>query len=94
MSIADTLINVVIFILNSIFGILPVEVQGLSLYDFNIYIVNGIDKILSSFNFINNFFPVGLLFIMLGIILVAEIALHFGFKGIKYVINIFRGSGG
>jgi hypothetical protein len=30
---------------------------------------------------------------MLSFILIAEIALHFGFKAVKYVINVFRGSG-
>ena len=95
MSVSETLIDVIIFIMNNtLLNVLPVEVSGFSLSTFTSYFTNATSSLISSWSFINNFFPVGLLISLLGIIIVAEIALHFGFKGIKYIINVFRGSGG
>jgi hypothetical protein len=35
-----------------------------------------------------------LFFSLISIMLIAEIALHFGWKSLKWVINVIRGSGG
>jgi hypothetical protein len=94
-SVANILIDVIIFVLNNtILRILPTEISNFSLQTFSGYISSGASNLITSWSFINNFFPVNFLLSLLGIIIVAEITLHFGFKGIKYIINVFRGSGG
>lgn len=94
MSILDFLINIVLFFINSTAGILPNEFSGFSLSQFE-NILNSISTtFITSFNFIENFLPIQLIFTLLGIIIIAEILLHFGFKATKWIINIVRGSGG
>jgi len=93
MSILDFLINIVIWFLDNTVGKLPTEFSGLSLNDFSNILTDGINTFTSSFNFLELFIPIKMLFILLGIIIVAEILLHFGFKGIKYILNLMRGSG-
>lgn len=94
MSILDFVINIIIWFLDNTIGKLPAEFGGLSLNTFSSYITDGTSAFLTSFNFIELFLPIKLIFILLGVIIIAEIILHFGFKGIKYVINLLRGSGG
>jgi hypothetical protein len=48
---------------------------------------------INSFSFINAFVDLKYLFLCISIVVTAEILLHFGFKGIKYIINLVRGSG-
>lgn len=92
--IANFILDIIIFVLdNTILRMLPVEISGLSLNYFD-SIFSGLTTTLSSsFNLINNFVALRLLFFLFGFIIVAEILLHFGFKSIKYAINLFRGSG-
>lgn len=94
MSILDFFINIITWFLNNTIGRLPESFSGLSLSDFSSAFSENIDAFSSAFNFIEMFFPLKLLFIFLGVVIVAEIMLHFGFKAIKYVINVLRGSGG
>lgn len=93
--IVDFLIDVVNFLLNNtILKVLPVEIPGLSLGQFEVYLTGITNTIASGINFFDNFFDFGLLMFVLSFVIVAEIMLHFGFKSMKYVINLFRGSGG
>lgn len=93
--IANFIIDTIIFVLdNTILRILPVEIEIFPLANFQSFF-SGITGILgNSFDLINNFVDVQLLFILLSVIILAEILMHFGFKSVKYVINVFRGSGG
>lgn len=94
MSILDYLINIVLFLINNTVGILPEEFSGFSLAQFTSAVNSIATNFATSYNFIENFLPVKLIFTLLAVIIVAELLLHFGFKGIKWVINIIRGSGG
>jgi hypothetical protein len=93
MSILDFLIDIIIFFLNNTLGLLPEQFSGFELSAFNEILYSISFNFINGFNFIEYFFPVKLIFTLLGIILIAEILLHFGFKGIKYVLNLIRGSG-
>ena len=94
MSILDFFINIITWFLNNTIGRLPENFSGFSLADFSSSFSQNINAFSSAFNFIEMFFPLKLLFIFLGVVIVAEIMLHFGFKAIKYVVNVLRGSGG
>jgi uncharacterized membrane protein len=90
----DFLISIIILIIdNTIVRFFPNEITGLSLSQFN----SGFNTLYSSyqqsFNLIQSFLDVKLLFSLLSIVLLAEFMLHFGFKGIKWLINVIRGSG-
>lgn len=93
--IADFILDTIIFVLNNtILRMLPIEISGFTLDNFTGFFDGLTTSLQSSFNMINNFVDLKTLFLMLAFILVAEVALHFGFKAIKFVINVFRGSGG
>lgn len=93
--IANFILDTIIFVVdNTILRILPVEISGLSINQFSTYTEGITDTLLSSFNLINNFVDVKLLFFLLSFIIIAEILLHFGFKSVKFIVNLFRGSGG
>lgn len=94
MSILDFIINIIIFFLNNTLGLLPEQFSGFGISQFNSVLYSITSTFLNGFNFIENFLPVKLIFSLLGVILIAEVFLHFGFKGIKYVLNLIRGSGG
>ncbi len=92
--IADFFINLIIVIIdNTIIRFFPSEIPGLTLSQFQ----EGFDNLYTgyqqSFNLIETFMNIELLFGLFAIILIAEFMLHFGFKGIKYLINLVRGSG-
>lgn len=95
MSVVDLLLDTIIFLLNNtILKILPDQFSGLSLSDFDSYFQSMYSSLLTSWNFVSNFIDIHLLLVLAGVIITAEVLLHFGFKGIKYIINVFRGSGG
>lgn len=93
--VANFILDTIIFVINNtILRILPVEVSGLSINQFSTYMEGITNTLATSFNFINNFVDVKLLFLLLAFIIIAEVLLHFGFKSVKYIVNLFRGSGG
>lgn len=93
--IANFIIDTIIFVLdNTILRILPIEMSSFPLANFQEGFSDISLMFQGSFNLINNFIDIKLLFILLSVIILAEILLHFGFKSVKYVINVFRGSGG
>lgn len=94
MSILDYLINILTFLIDNTLGKLPTEYAGFSITQFESSFGTVWSSLLTSFDFIAYFFPIKLIFLLLSTIIIAEILLHFGFKGIKYIINLFRGSGG
>lgn len=90
----DFFISVIILIIdNTIVRFFPEEIPGLTLTQFE----SGFDSLVSgfqnAFNLLQSFFNIELLFGLLGVIFLAEFMLHFGFKGIKWLINVIRGSG-
>jgi len=90
----DFLISIVILVIdNTIVRFFPEEIPGLSLTQFESAFDNFYSGFQSSFNLIQSFFNIELLFGLLGVIFLAEFMLHFGFKGIKWLINVIRGSG-
>jgi hypothetical protein len=92
--IANFIIDTINAVLNNtILKLLPVEISGLSLNQFTAYLSEATTNLAGSFNFLNNFINFKLLFLLLAFIIGAEILLHFGFKAVKYIINLFRGSG-
>ena len=92
--IANFIIDTINAVLNNtILKLLPVEISGLSLNQFTAYLSGATTNLAGSFNFLNNFINFKLLFLLLAFIIGAEILLHFGFKAVKYIINLFRGSG-
>lgn len=95
MSLADILIDTIIYILNNtILHLLPNELSNFTLATFEGYFSNATSYLTTAWGFLDYFFNIELLLSILVIILTAEFMLHFGFKGIKYIINVFRGSGG
>jgi len=93
--IANFIIDTIIFVLdNTILRILPVEMTAFPLANFQDLLTNIGGTFDSVFDLTNSFIDLHLLFILLSVIILAEILLHFGFKSVKYVVNVFRGSGG
>lgn len=91
----DFLINVLITILNNtILRFFPVEIANFPISEFQSGFHGVFSTFKNSFDIIQVYFNIDLLFTLLAVILVAEFMLHFGFKGIKYLINLVRGSGG
>jgi hypothetical protein len=93
MSVADILINIVIWLLQNSLLKMPTSIEALPLATLQTNLTSFTSTMANSFNFINYFLPVGLLFSLFGAIIFAEISLHLGWKGIKFIINVFRGSG-
>ena len=95
MSAADILINVVIWLMqNTLLRVLPTSISAMSIQDVQNSIFNFKTAIFSGYNFTSHFMNMKLLFSLLGAIIIAEVALHFGWKGMKWIINVVRGSGG
>lgn len=95
MSLADYLINFIIFVIqNTLLKIFPTEFSGLPLSTFQTSLEQIGTTMSTTLNFLNAFLPLQLFFVLIGIIIIAEIALHFGWKSLKWVINVIRGSGG
>jgi hypothetical protein len=94
MSIADTLITGVIWILqNTILKILPTEFSFLSFNDFTNNLNALKPDLVNSLSGVNQILPVNLLLIIIFIIITGEVLL-FGIKAMFWLVNIVRGSGG
>lgn len=94
MSISDIFLNLIIWIINNSILKLPGSISVLPLQTLQTNLASFLTTLQNAFAFIDNFIPLGLLFGLLGAIIVAEIAQHLGWKGMKWLINVFRGSGG
>jgi len=90
----DFFISIIILIIdNTIVRFFPSEIPGITLSEFENSFNALYSNFQSAFNLVQSFFDIELLFGLLGVIFLAEFMLHFGFKGIKWLINIIRGSG-
>ena len=94
MSIADIFINIILWIINGSILKLPESISALPLSTLQSTLTSFTTSYTTAFNFIDNFMPIALIFSLLAGVILAEIALHLGWKSVKYIINVFRGSGG
>lgn len=94
MSIIDTFLDFMIWIVNNTLLKLPESISGLSIYTIQSTLNDYAQTFSNSYGFIDHFIPVGLLMILFGAVITAELLMHFGWKGMKFIINVFRGSGG
>ena len=94
MSIIDTFLNVIIWIVDNTILKMPESISALPISTIQSTLTNYAETFASAYGFIDHLVPIGLLMILFGAIITAEVALHLGWKGMKYIINVFRGSGG
>lgn len=87
----DILINIISAIVENIANVLPVEVGGLSVNDFANNFYRGFLQFADSFNFIESFLPINLVFILLVIVIVLELLSSFVVRGVFWVIRTIRG---
>lgn len=90
----DSIIEVVIWFLeHTILAVLPNEFAFLSFAEFQNGLINIQPDLIISLSGVNGILPVNFLLAIILIIITGEILL-FGIKGMFWVINIIRGSGG
>jgi len=91
----DVFLNILIWIINNtLLKYLPTDYAQLPVADLLAPLQSISTTFGTAFNFIDYFLPIGWIFSGLVIVIIAEIALHLGWKGTKYAINVSRGSGG
>lgn len=92
--VTDFLLSIIITLLdNTVNRFLPVEIPAFPLSDFQAGFLGITSTFAEAFNTAQIFINIELIFRLLGVILLAEFVLHFGFKSIKYLIGLIRGSG-
>ena len=92
MSIADFILNTLSSMLNFGLNFFPEDIGFFTLADLT-DLLNSVSNFWTeTFSLSSHFFPFALFFTFLILILTMELILFF-FKIVKYVINIFRGSG-
>lgn len=94
MSISDIFINLIVGIMNGSILKLPENISSLPITTIQTNLSDYIQSFASAYGFIDNLMPIGLIMTLFGSIIIAEVGLHLGWKGLKYIINVFRGSGG
>jgi len=94
MSIADIFLTFIIWIVNQSILKLPESISALPIDTITYNLGQYIETFAGAYGFIDHLFPIGLIMTLFGAIIIAEVALHLGWKGMKYIINVFRGSGG
>ena len=94
MSIIDIFLNLIIWIVNNTILKLPESISALPISTIQSTLNDYATTFASAYGFADHLLPIGLIMILFGAIIVAEVALHLGWKGMKYIINVFRGSGG
>lgn len=91
--IADKILDVFIWVYQKTFLIFfPIEYAGLPIETFKDNLSTASDLLAPAYLAINQLAPAWYLFIVLGIMILAEIGLLFA-KGVIMIVNIFRGSG-
>lgn len=93
MGIADTVITILVFVIQkALLPLLTWPIYFFSVADLNDLLAPPSGYLIQAFSGLGFFLPMLLIFSLFTIFLIAEIYL-FGFKGVKYIINLFRGSG-
>lgn len=91
MSILDWIITFVVWLLENTIGRFPDEFAEFSLASLQGILDASFSTLTQAFSLVSAFLPIKLILTLLGVIIVAEILLHFGWKAIKYVIQLIRG---
>lgn len=94
MSIIDTFLDLMIWIVNNTILKLPESISALPITTIQSTLNNYAETFASAYGFIDHLVPIGLLMILFATIISADVLLHLGWKGTKFLINVFRGSGG
>ncbi|MFA5208665.1 MAG: hypothetical protein WC428_08545 [Candidatus Paceibacterota bacterium] len=94
MGIIDTFLDFIIWIVNNTILRLPESISALPISTIRSTLNDYSTTFASAYGFADHLIPIGLIMILFGAIIIAEVALHLGWKGMKYIINLFRGSGG
>jgi len=92
MTIADIGLSIIIYLVQGLTAILPVNLPVLNFEIFSNYLNSVKNNIINIFSTISFFFPIKLFLILFSIMIFAEIFL-FSFKVVKFVINLVRGAG-
>lgn len=87
----DYLIEILVALLDSISSILPVQFSGIDVNEFANNFFRGFYYFQNSFNFVESFFPISLVFIFLGIIITMEVLSSFVVRGVFWLIRTVRG---
>lgn len=94
MSISDSIITFIVWVVQNTLLRLPTSISAISQQDLGSTISSIGTTFGTGLAMLNVYIPVVLIIALVVAILIAEPALHFGWKGVKWLINIFRGSGG
>jgi hypothetical protein len=94
MSISDLFINLIIGVMQGSILKLPESISALPISTIQSTLTDYVQAFASAYGFIDHLLPIGLLMTLFGAIIIAEVGMHLGWKGLKYIINVFRGSGG
>lgn len=91
MNILNTLIDIFIYLINALLSFLPDNFSGVSANEFYNIFYRGSTALVNTYNFTNNIFPIDTLFLLVGVVIFAEVLKSIGFNGIKYIIKLIRG---
>jgi len=94
MSISDIFINLIIWIMHNSILKMPESFSAFPIATIQAKLTDYFQAFASAYGFTEHLLPIGLLMSVFGGIIIAEVVLHLGWKGVKYIINVFRGSGG
>ena len=94
MSISDIFINLIIGVINGSILKLPESISVLPITTIQSNLTDYMQTFAAAYGFTEHLLPIGLIMTLFGAIIIAEVTLHLGWKGLKFIINVFRGSGG
>lgn len=94
MSLIDNILSILISVIQGSILKLPHDISVLPISTIQTNIAEYSKTFASAYGFIDNLLPIGLLMTLFGVIIISEVALHLGWKGFKFILNLFRGSGG
>jgi len=92
MSVADLLINIIIFLVQRFLLILPTSISWLPIEEFNSTLAGVQNNLIFSLSGIGFFMPILLILSLVLLIIFAELSLVI-FKAGVWIINVVRGSG-
>lgn len=91
MSLVDWFISIWVWLIDNTLGRLPEEYADFPLSRFQLLADSAFSSVVNAWSLAENFIPIKLILILTGVIIFAEIMLHFGWKAIKYLITLIRG---
>lgn len=94
MSLIDSILDILISVIKSSILKLPHDISVLPISTIQTNITEHIQVFAQAYGFVDNLMPIGLILTLFGTVIIAEVLLHLGWKGFKFILNLFRGSGG